>query len=662
VTAVAGVQTVARRGSSPATGQHGRWIIANTSAVAIVGVMLLGGMLRVYHLDALSLWVDEGLTVTFTRLPWTTLLGFNGVYSPHPPLYFALVKLTSYLVPELIAGRAISAVAGIATILVLYAVARRLLQPPAAVLASLCLAISPLHIWYSQEARPYALVGLLVALSYLALIATYQDGRRLWLIVYGVALSCALYADESAFFALAPQMLAHAVMVRRSRERAGRALGAVTGAAITFLPWLPHLIAVAGPVSQQSQFALTSDKVTGSLLSIAGDAADETVFSGTRLPAWYQWPQAHWAIVLAIAVTAGLGTYALARGSGLALSVTWSCCAGTIGVAAAISTLYPGYVERTVLSAVFGWTLLIGAAAIGRWRSPWLRMATRLTVAVVVTLSLVTLDAQYTDAYKQDWRSLAHDAAVAARLGWPIVTYPAVAGTLIGLYQPQLVPPQLIALADGARLPNLSGNQAHRPAAMWLAYIAGTGEEQVEDQLTAQGYVRLVHAYYPYPLYLDLYEDPDADLGHTLDIDGQFDELGSGVSGWQLPPSATIRRGDGGPNELAITATTASDQAARTAAPARPNRLYTLGLQAQVHLSSGSSRVFLICVSAGGSFLDVAPDGGGLALPAERQWQQVRIGVLCPARTDHIRVDLRQDGIGTTVFRAIALREQAATT
>src|SRR5579884_1449815 len=93
---------------------------ARSSARAIhlglaAGISLLGGLLRLYHFDALSLWVDEGLTVDFARLPWSILLGFGRVYSPHPPLYFALVKLLSTVCPELVAGRLISVLAGTLT-------------------------------------------------------------------------------------------------------------------------------------------------------------------------------------------------------------------------------------------------------------------------------------------------------------------------------------------------------------------------------------------------------------------------------------------------------------------------------------------------------------------------------------------------------------------
>ena len=50
----------------------------------------------------------------------------------------------------------------------------RLVGGRVALAAAAALAVSPLHLWYSQEARPYALMVLLVAVSYLALVACWQ--------------------------------------------------------------------------------------------------------------------------------------------------------------------------------------------------------------------------------------------------------------------------------------------------------------------------------------------------------------------------------------------------------------------------------------------------------------------------------------------------------
>jgi len=102
--------------------------------------------LRLRGLDRTSLWRDEGYTVVFIHLPWRTLLGFGEGYDVHPPLYYALTKLVARALPDAIAGRALSAVAGALTIVALYACAARLLDRRAALVAAVVLALAPLHL------------------------------------------------------------------------------------------------------------------------------------------------------------------------------------------------------------------------------------------------------------------------------------------------------------------------------------------------------------------------------------------------------------------------------------------------------------------------------------------------------------------------------------
>lgn len=636
---------------------------ARSSARAIhlglaAGISLLGGLLRLYHFDALSLWVDEGLTVDFARLPWSILLGFGRVYSPHPPLYFALVKLLSTVCPELVAGRLISVLAGTLTLAVLYALGTRLLHPGAGLLACLALSLSPLHIWYSQEARPYALAVLLVALSYLALVAFYQEAQRCWLAIYGLALVGALYTDASAFFALVPQAAVHAAMFMRFRARAQAAIATVAMAATAYLPWLPRLLQVAGPTSAQDQFTLTPERVAGSLLTLGGLAANQAVFSGPALPPWNLWPAAHWPLVLALVLVLGLGTLGLARHSLLALLSAWGVGGGTVLVATAISLVYPSYVERTILAAALGWALAMGAAPFVPRRPRTLAILAGLGAAAILSQSLFTLWALDTDAYKQEWRSLAQETALAARFGWPVVSYPSVAGTLIELYQPRALAHRTIALADGARLPGAVLAGRGRAAGLWLAYIAGSGEQSLQAQLATRGYVRLVHLYYAYPLYLDLYLRPGTPLGPPLAINGRFEGTAGQASGWQLPlPGSTLVADGALGRRLILTNRLPGESAARTATAAVPNRLYTLEAQAQAHLRAGTGRAFLICVSATGTMLAVAPDGGGASVANDGRWHDVWIGALCPAGTDHVRVDLRNSGSGTVTFRSVTLHE-----
>ncbi|HEX8231118.1 MAG TPA: glycosyltransferase family 39 protein, partial [Chloroflexia bacterium] len=148
---------------------------------------LLGGLLRFYGYDRLSLWLDEGFTVMFARMPWDQVLGLRGAYDPHPPLYYALVKLATILAPEVSAGRLLSVIAGTLTIPLVYVLGRKLFNPWAGLVASAVVSLSPLHVWYSQEARQYALTFLLVTLSYYALLSFYREPRWGWALLYGAS-------------------------------------------------------------------------------------------------------------------------------------------------------------------------------------------------------------------------------------------------------------------------------------------------------------------------------------------------------------------------------------------------------------------------------------------------------------------------------------------
>jgi len=170
---------------------------------ALIGIVALGAFLRLYRLGDRSLWLDEGLTIFHTRHPWPEVLGLQGWYVESPPLYYILTKATSLFVPEVAAGRVVSVVAGIATLLVVWALVREMVDSRTGLVAAFLLAIAPLHIWYSQEARQYAVVILAIALAYLSLFKVLRTGRLRWAVLYAAALWAAMYTDYSAIYSLA---------------------------------------------------------------------------------------------------------------------------------------------------------------------------------------------------------------------------------------------------------------------------------------------------------------------------------------------------------------------------------------------------------------------------------------------------------------------------
>jgi hypothetical protein len=632
--------------------------ILSPGRVAVL-ITLLGGLLRLYRVTALDLWVDEGLTVQFARLPWPTVLGLHGAYETHPPLYFALVKAVSLVAPELVAGRLLSVLAGTATIPLVYALGSRLIHPWAGVVMSAVLALSPLHIWYSQEARPYALVVGLVGLSYLALALFTHDPRRRWAVLYGVSVFLALYTEYSAVYALLLQVmvLAHLTRVQGRRASAVWAAGAL--AALGFLPWVPQLLTTVEQASAQwaGYLSVTPDKVGTSILSVMGLAGAGSYFGSHELTPWERWPAWQGAMLLLLVVAGGGGVLALTRRAALAILVAASLLLGTVAIAVWISVVRPGYAERTILAAVLGWAVLLGAVPFGRGPGG-LRWAGVGSLVGVLALSLVSVGSIYGGGEKQHWSELAAATARAARLGSPALTYPTVSGTLLDLYATRPPGAHYIAISDWSGPPPEAAPGANPGGGLWLAYVDGVGGlAELQQQIGALGYTRILHQYVPHPLYLDLYILPGARLGREVPVNGTFAGDDGHVTGWQVPPQGVaFQPGSGAARELTFTNGGARELQATTTIPAQPGGFYLLSFEARAQWHSGRVRSFLICAGTGG-WTRIAPDEQGATVPDDGAWHTVSISVECPAASTSLILDLRNAGTGATTFRNVRLQD-----
>ncbi len=138
----------------------------------VIGVLLLGFGLRFHLLDAQSFWNDEGNSARLSERSLELII--EGTASDiHPPLYYLLLHGWRALAGESeFALRAFSAFAGVLTVPVVMALGLLLggKRPYSVTLvAGLVTAVSPPLIYYSQETRMYALLGLLAVLSTLFL-------------------------------------------------------------------------------------------------------------------------------------------------------------------------------------------------------------------------------------------------------------------------------------------------------------------------------------------------------------------------------------------------------------------------------------------------------------------------------------------------------------
>jgi len=141
-------------------------------------VILIAGFLRFYRLGQQPLWLDEIYTAQLGRLGFLAILD-DSLRDPHPPGHHLLQWLASGFgsAQSEWGWRWLSALSGLITVVIVYVVFRRLTGRLGATLAALMLAVSPFHIYYSQEGRPYAFLTLMASWTMLLMANILEDPR-----------------------------------------------------------------------------------------------------------------------------------------------------------------------------------------------------------------------------------------------------------------------------------------------------------------------------------------------------------------------------------------------------------------------------------------------------------------------------------------------------
>jgi len=185
----------------------------------------------------------------------------------HTPLYFVALRFWARLVGDSIGAlRSFSAVADLLILPLLFWLCMELFRSArVGWIAVALVAVSPFHIVYSQEARPYTLWMLSIVFASAMLLWTLRSPRVWKWGLYALAVGVGLYTQLLFCFVV----LAHAAYVsgtlwlQRPSDDKKRAavfsgyLLATTGAILLFIPWiwiiLTHLSTALGHVSWSEQ-------------------------------------------------------------------------------------------------------------------------------------------------------------------------------------------------------------------------------------------------------------------------------------------------------------------------------------------------------------------------------------------------------------------------
>ncbi len=408
------------------------------AGLVLAGIIAAGLGLRLFHLDAQSVWYDEAFTIVQSGKPLDRLLAaLVAEGGRHPPLHYWLLHgwfgVTGYGAYQ---ARLLSAVFGTLAIPALYLLARRFAGPATALCAALLLAVSQMAVYFSQEARSYMAaqcLAVLAACAFMWLLARPTLARTVVFAMAALALLATHYYGVATLLALG---LYWVTFRRASSPLVGRRLvlaGAL--AAVCYAPWplalrssaearpgrvfqdrdvseQPSLLAPVMALNRFNSGKLTSVEAPSSAGSVALGLMLFTVpvaaafwIAGRRrfasrsvVPPEANAPGALEGLVL--------GTLLAALPVALAMAAGWF---GATFNYRHYSFAVPGY----YLAVALAWQVCFTRRAV---RAGW--------IAAVLALSAVALRASYTVPTKPDYRAALAPMAAAVTAGDCVVTLP----------------------------------------------------------------------------------------------------------------------------------------------------------------------------------------------------------------------------------------------
>jgi uncharacterized membrane protein len=251
-------------------GQVAWWWKKCSGWAVLLAIFVAGLALRLYMLDAESLWTDEMKTFATSQLDPRSIVEVQAETAGHPPLHYLVTHVLLECCGQTdFTARLQAALFGSLTVMLVYKAGRMLWGGQEGAIGALLVAVNAYHIEYSQEARHYALMTFLALLSLILFWKALQWNRRTLWLAFALCTSLGLYNHYFAFLFLPSLLIVGAwvgaeTMLAATEDHADPSAGnrfrALHGSAgrvesliaslilvvFSYVPWLPTLLAQFG--------------------------------------------------------------------------------------------------------------------------------------------------------------------------------------------------------------------------------------------------------------------------------------------------------------------------------------------------------------------------------------------------------------------------------
>jgi len=366
----------------------------------LILITLVGSILRICCLGRESLWNDElssWYRSSFSSITEVITIGI--IPDVHPPAYQILLYFVERSIGDSeMALRLPSVIAGILTIPMMFLLGRKLLSVSAGLFAAALLAVAPIHIWFSQEARSFAILILLVAVSvyfFSEILGKFKAEKHPGKYTVAGFITVGILLEYTHYFGLLILLIEIILLLLMSllanREKL-LILGMCLVPVLVFLPWIPYAAAQTG----------TDSYITSPAISTV-----VTLFF------WYMSWSKVMLVLLCLLVSGGSLFYFRKRGGfssfapeKLILILLWLCIPLALSLLLSF-LLVPVFTVRNMMISLPAVLLILSASVHILFPSGWLRFTICAGLCGYLLFSLFFVRKHYSVPHKQQFREVA---------------------------------------------------------------------------------------------------------------------------------------------------------------------------------------------------------------------------------------------------------------
>jgi hypothetical protein len=644
---------------------------------AAVAIVALATAIRVYGVNSRSLWLDEVLSSQATAYDsLSDLMAWVKSWIDLMPAYPLITWLLRAFGNGEVALRMPSVVAGIVAVFAIFMLAKSLFGPTIGLTSASILAVLPFAVWFSQEARTYALFMLVTILQMLFVYRARSGDRLIDWAAFSACTGMNLYTHylaitvtAAAYLYLAVGLIADAVGGKWSIRQGLRATASAAVVVLAYLPWL-HLLRTflrSGNTALSRYQGISSGASLGQLRLLL----ESVSFWGVLLAA------------LAIGLIALVLRLRGNRDESLLILLWLGLPLGGLLIVLRTSTLYlsPRYFSFLIPAAVI--TAAVGIEATARIvysaarrvmssRPARLQPMLSAAVAALVVISIVPALAAPQPQPHQDYRGavdylIAHSPPNSMVLALGQDSPWVVLGFSYYLHRRG----SEIALVDGGAVDNLAAKQLlDLKGTVWAALTFASAEEAASARASGMVVnstfetILLVRNESTLPpidqaqalLRWDSAAQPA--FASSIDVIGAVTgvvRLGPNLldqaAQWTLSSGASTSGG-------AFTLTPVNNEVNVTATLTKvePGARYLFDFHYREDGSQGYQRTYVVAEDPAGHPLGIFPTGAGYSCGSAKTWREGLFGFTVPAGTARLGIWLRAVGSGTAEFDGLAVQ------